>query len=172
MILAVKFKVRKTLTNHSARKTTDSKHCTLTYRQSHSPQKPMKKSDDDSLSINPNEFIKTPALRKTNIGSFQHHNKCGSTCPSMAALRTNCLLHFRVLNLKNVSMNPANHGVSGTDNDEHSLNNSASNVFHLLQLKAFSCFQNSSIYVLPSFHNRRMILKTFAFADYCKPSYV
>ena len=34
MILALKFKVRKKFTNHSARKTTESKHCTLIYRQS------------------------------------------------------------------------------------------------------------------------------------------
>ena len=37
MILALKFKVRKMFTNHSVRKTTDSKHCTLTYHQSHGP---------------------------------------------------------------------------------------------------------------------------------------
>ena len=36
-------------------------------------------------------------------------------------------------------------GVSGTDNDEQSLNNSASTCLHLWLLEAFSWFQNSSI---------------------------
>ena len=69
------------------------------------------------LSCNrPNEIMKTPALRKSkyyiNTGSFRLHNNCGSTHPSMAMEaskenKTNCLPHFRVLNLKNFSMNPA-----------------------------------------------------------------
>ena len=73
--------------------------------------KPTKKSYDDSCN-RPNEIMKTPALRKSkyyfNTGSFRHHNNCGFTHPSMQRRKkTNCLLHFRVLNLKNFSMNPA-----------------------------------------------------------------
>ena len=108
--------------------------------------KPTKKSDDDSLSIYPNEIIRTPALRKKQMLAVSNI----TTTVAPLAHRWQrweqiCLLHFRVLNLKNFSMNPANQGVSGTDSDEQSLNNSASSVFHLWQLKASSWFQNSSI---------------------------
>ena len=50
--------------------------------------KSTKKRYDDACS-RPNEIMKTPALLKSkyyiNIGSFRHHNNCGSTHPSMAA---------------------------------------------------------------------------------------
>ena len=73
--------------------------------------KPTKKSYDDSCS-RPNKIMKTPALRKSkyyfNTGSFRHHNNCGFTHSSMAASKENKLpASFRVLNLKNLSMNPA-----------------------------------------------------------------
>ena len=53
--------------------------------------------------------------------------------------KTNCLLHFRVLNLKNFSLNPAMMGSQEQTmmNIEQSLNNSAS-VFYLWLLEAFS----------------------------------
>ena len=44
----------------------------------------------------------------------------------------------------NVLHESSSDGVSGTDSDEHSLNNSAS-VFHLWLLEEFSWFQNGSI---------------------------
>ena len=69
-------------------------------------------------------------------------------------------------------------GVSGTDNDEQSLNNSAS-VLHLWLFEEFSWFQNgrillaSKINAEPSIHNwGLMILKTLTFADDCKRSYL
>ena len=67
-------------------------------------------------------------------------------------------------------------GVSGTDNDEQSLNKSVS-VFHLWLLGAFSWFQNGSILLVnASCKHRALIiedeLKNTYFADYCKPSYL
>ena len=113
--------------------------------------KPTKKSDDDSL-------LQMKLWEKAKSGSFQHHNNCGST---------NCFLR------------ESRHvGVSGTDNDEQSLNNSAS-VLHLWLLEEFSWFQNgrillaSKINAEPSIHNwGLMILKTLTFADDCKRSYL
>ena len=65
----------------------------------------------------------------------------------------------------------------GTDNDEQSVNNSASSVFHLWLLEAFFWFKNSSIiYFLPSFHNRGwfrkltllIIVNRVIFTGWCK----
>ena len=101
MILALKFKVRKKFTNHSARKTTDSKHCTLTYRQSHKPQKckflkrlrwRRWKKATMTLSCNTQtKLLKPQRWEKANIGSFRHHSSCGLTRPSTGALKKNKL---------------------------------------------------------------------------------
>ena len=74
--------------------------------------KPTKKSDDDSLLQYPNKIMKTPALKKRkyyiNPGSVRHHSNWGSlTHQWQHRKKTNCLLHFRVLNLKNFSLNHA-----------------------------------------------------------------
>ena len=116
--------------------------------------KPTKKSYDDSCS-RPNEIMKTPALRKSkyhiNTGSFRHHNNCGSTHPSMAASKENKLppsfSGCKSQKFLHESSCRSCDGVSGTDNDEQSLNNSAS-VFYLWLLEAFSWFQNGSILLL------------------------
>ena len=72
--------------------------------------KPTKRSYDIDSCSKPNETMKSPALRKSkyyhiNTGSFWHHNICGSTHRWQLRKKTNCLLHFRVLNLINFSMN-------------------------------------------------------------------
>ena len=76
----------------------------------------MKKSDDDSLL----QFAKTKwnnenvsaeeiqILYLIDTGSFQHHNNCGSTHPSMAASKENKLsASFSGSESQNFSMNPA-----------------------------------------------------------------
>ena len=79
---------------------------------------------------------------KAIIGSFLHHNNCGSTRPSMAASKENKLpSSFSGFKSQKFLHECSHDGVSGTDNDEQSLNNSAS-VFHLWLLEAFSWFQN------------------------------
>ena len=98
--------------------------------------------DDDGSCSRPNEIMKTPALRKSkyyiNTGSFRHHNNCGSTHPSMAASEENkLLLTFSGFKSQKFLHESSYDGVSGTANDEQSLNNSAS-VFHLWLLEAFS----------------------------------
>ena len=68
------------------------------------------------------------------VGSFRHRNNCGSTTaskenklpPSFSGFKCQRFLH-----------ESSHDGVSGTDNDEQSLNNSAS-VFHLWLLGAIS----------------------------------
>ena len=109
--------------------------------------KPTKKSDDDSFLQYPNEIMKTPALRKSkyyiNTASFRHDNNCGSIHPSMAASKENKLppsfSGFKSQTFLHESYyeSYSYDGVSGIDNDEQSLNNSAS-VFHLWLLEAFS----------------------------------
>ena len=89
--------------------------------------KPTKKSYDDSCS-RPNEIMKTPALRKSkyyiNTGSFQHRNNCGSTHPSMAASKENKLRpSFSGFKSQKCLHESSYDGVSGTDNDEQSLEN-------------------------------------------------
>ena len=74
------------------------------------------------------------------VGSFRHHNNCGSKTaskenklpPSFSGFKSQRFLH-----------ESSHDGVSGTDNDEQSLNNSAS-VFHLWLPEEF-LFQNGSI---------------------------
>ena len=117
-----------------------------------------------TLSCNgPNGIMKTPALRKSkyyiNTGSFRLHNNCGSTHPSMTASKENKLLHFRVLNLKNFSMNPAMMGSQEQTmmNIEQSLNNSAS-VFYLWLLEVFSLFQNGNILLVNASCKRRALI--------------
>ena len=101
--------------------------------------KPTKKSYE--LLQQPNEIMKTPVLRKSKYyitGSFRHHNNCGSTHPSMAASEENkLLLTFSGFKSQKFLHESSYDGVSGTANDEQSLNNSAS-VFHLWLLEAFS----------------------------------
>ena len=124
---------------------------------------PTKKSDDDSLAIS-KLIMKTPALKKSkyyiNNGSFRHHNNCGSTHPSMPASMPPSFSGFKSQTFLHESCyeSASYDGVSGTDNDEQLLNNSAS-VFHLWLLEAFSWFQNSSILPTQSSHNRGWIEK-------------
>ena len=73
--------------------------------------KPMKKSDDDSCG-RPNEIMKTPALRKSKYYIILTVSNITTTVAPLThrwkrRKKTNCLLHFRVLNLKNFSMNLA-----------------------------------------------------------------
>ena len=67
---------------------------------------------DDSC-CRPNEIMKTPTLRKSKYYITVLANSDIRTTVAPLTHRwqrrkkTNCLLHFRVLNLKNLSMNPA-----------------------------------------------------------------
>ena len=80
---------------------------------------------------------------------------------SMAVSRENKLPpSFLDFKSQRVLYESSHDGVSRIENDEQSLNRSAS-VSHLWLLKAFFWFQNGS-----------MILKTLTFADYCKQSYL
>ena len=142
-------------TNHRARKTTDSKHCMLTYRQSHTQKKckfpqqlrwGRRRRATTTLSCN----IQTNLCwEKANIGSFRHNNNCGSTRPLMAALKENQLPpSFSSFNFNfnfNFSMNQATYGVVRNRQWWTLLNNSASSVFHLWLSEAFYSFQNSRI---------------------------
>ena len=75
---------------------------------------------------------------KAEIGSIQHHKNRGSTRLSMAASKENKLPpSFFGFKSQRFLHESSHNGVSGTDNDEQSLNNSAS-VFHLSLLEAFS----------------------------------
>ena len=121
-----------------------------------------KKSDDDSLLHRPNEIMKTPALRKSkyyfNTGSFWLHNNCDSTHPSMAASKENKLPRlFSGFKSQKFLHESGYDGVSGTDNDEQSLNNSAS-VFYLWPLEALSWFQNGSILLVNASCKRRALM--------------
>ena len=85
--------------------------------------KPTKKSDDDCLLQYPNEIMKIPALRRSkyyiDIGSFWHHNNCGSTHPSMAMSKENKMsLSFSGFKSQKFIHESSHDGVSGTDNDE------------------------------------------------------
>ena len=82
--------------------------------------KSTKKSDDDSLLQNPNKILRKSKwqLAVSDIAT--------TVAPRQRQKKTNCL--------KDES---SHDGVSGTDNDEQSLNNSAS-VFHLWLLGAIS----------------------------------
>ena len=120
--------------------------------------KPTKKSYDESC-ISPNKIMKTPALRKSkyyiNTDSFRHHNNCGSTHPSMVASKENKLPpSFSGFKSQKFLHESSHDGVSGTDNDEQSLNNSAS-VFYLWLLEAFSWF---SILLLNASCKRRALI--------------
>ena len=54
----------------------------------------------------PTRFVSRRCLLKANIGSFRHHNNCGSTRPSVADLKKNNFPpSFCHWNLKNFSMN-------------------------------------------------------------------
>ena len=118
-----------------------------------------------NLSCNrPNGIMKNAALRKSkyyiNTGSFWLHNNCGSTHPSVTASKEHKLPpSFRVLNLKNFSLNPAMLGSQKQTmmNIEQTLNNSAS-VFYLWLLKAFSWFQNGNILLVNASCKRRALI--------------
>ena len=118
--------MKKKFTNHCARKTTvrklkkakivSSEHiANVTGHRGINFLNDYDEADEEelrALAVAINEIMKTPVLRKSkyyiNTGSFRHHNNCGFTHPLMAASeKTNCLLHFWVLNLNNFSMNPA-----------------------------------------------------------------
>ena len=121
-----------------------------TYRQSHRPQRykfpqwlrwSRRRRATTFLSYN----IQMKLCEKANIDGFRHHNNCGSTRPSMEASKGNKLPpSFSGFKSQRFLHESSHDGVSGTDNDEQSLNNSAS-VFHLWLLEAFSWFQNGSI---------------------------
>ena len=84
-------------------------------------------------------------LINTLPGSFQHHNNCVSTHPSMAASKENKLPpSFLGCKSQKFLHESCCDGVSGTDHDEQPLNNSAS-AYYLWLLEAFSWFQNGSI---------------------------
>jgi len=81
-----------------------------------------------TLTVGPNEIMKTPAPRKSkyyiNTGSFRHHNNCGSTHPLMAALQKSKLPpSFLGFKSKQFLHESSYDVVSGTDNDEQSLQN-------------------------------------------------
>ena len=102
-------------------------------------------------------------MRKANIGSFWHQNNCSSTRPSMAASKENKLSpSFSGIKSQRFLHESSHDGVSGTDNEEQSLNNSAS-VFYLWLLKAFSTFQNGSILLV----SKR---RAFIIEDYGAPN--
>ena len=110
--------------------------------------KPTKKGDDDSLLQYPNKIIKVPVLRKSkyyiNISSSDI-----TTTVALLAHRWQCRKKKKSLLVLGFKFQKFIHeschdGVSGTDNDEQPLNNSAS-VFYLWLLEAFSRFQNGSI---------------------------
>ena len=118
--------------------------------------KPKKKSDDDSLfncnrPLRTNEIMKTSALRKCKYYIYLILAVSDITT-TVAPLthrwqrrkKTNCLLHCRVFKSQKFLHESSCDGVSGTDNDEQSLNNSAG-VFYLSLLEAFSWFQNGSL---------------------------
>ena len=122
--------------------------------------KPKKKSDDDSLfncnrPLRTNEIMKTSALRKckyyiylilavsditTTVAPLTHRwqrrKKKNCMPPSFSG--------YKSKNIRHESSCLSCDGVSGTDNDEQWLNNSAS-VFYLSLLEAFSWFQNGSL---------------------------
>ena len=112
--------MRKEFANHSARKHQPtswriSKHCTLKYRQSPRPQKDKfpqrllwsrRRRATTALSCN----IQMKLWEKANIGGFRHHNYVlwlHSPIDGSVRKKTNYLLHFRVLNLKDFFMIPA-----------------------------------------------------------------
>ena len=76
-----------------------------------------------------------------NTDSFPHDNICGSTHPSMAASKENkwppSILGCKS-QIKKFLHESSCDEVSGTDNDEQSLNNSASVLIYLWLLEAFS----------------------------------
>ena len=99
---------------------------------------------------------KMPVL--INTGSFQHRSNCGFTHPSMAASKENKLPpSFSGFKSQKFVHESSYDGVSGTDNDEQSLNSSAS-VFHLWRLEAFSWFQNSSILLVNASCKHRALI--------------
>ena len=79
--------------------------------------------------------------------------------------KTNCLLHFRVLNLKDFSMNPAMMG-SQEHNDEHV--KQLSSDFHLWLLEPFSLFENGRAFIIED--DSKNIY--FCWLSCCKPSYL
>ena len=111
-----------------------------------------------------NEIMKTSALRKCknlyliNTGSFQRHNNLGSNHPLMEASKENKLPpSFSGCKPQKFLHESSCDRVTGTDNDEQSLNNSVS-VFCLWLLEAFSCFQNGSILLVNASCKRRALI--------------
>ena len=94
--------------------------------------KPTKKTDDDSLLQYPNEI-----MRKCKCWQFPTSQQLWLHLPidGIVKKKTNCLLHFRVFNIKDFSM---------MGWLEQTMKNSAS-VFHLWLFEAFSRFLNGSI---------------------------
>ena len=142
--------MRKKFTNHSARKTTVSKlkkasivrsdiakvtgHRSINFLNDH--------DEADEKERRRLSLAKTKwNYEKKHILTVSDITITGSIRPSMAASKENKLPpSFSGFKYQRF----LHDGVSGTDNDEQSLNNSAS-VFHLWLLEAFSWFQNGSI---------------------------
>ena len=151
LVLALKL-VRKKFMNQSARKTTVSQlkkanivrsditkvtgHRSINFLDNYD------EADEEerrrlSRAISKRNY-ETPALRKSKYWQFPTSQYYGSTHPSMAASKENKLPpSVSGFNSQRFLHESSHDGVSGTDNDEQSLNNSAS-VFHLWLLKAFS----------------------------------
>ena len=167
--------MRKKFTNHSARKTTVSKlkkaNIVRSDIASHRPQ--MKKFLNDYYEADEEErrrlSLANEIMRKSKKWQLPTSQQLWlhKLPPSFSGFKSQRFLR------------ESRHvGVSGTDNDEQSLNNSAS-VLHLWLLEEFSWFQNgrillaSKINAEPSIHNwGLMILKTLTFADDCERSYL
>ena len=150
----------------------ESKHCNFRiYCQFHRPQRYKfprrlrwirRRRATMTLSCNIQINDENTSAKKSkyyiNNGRFRHHNNCGSTHPSMPTSMPPSFSGFKSQTFLHESCyeSASYDGVSGTDNDEQLLNNSAS-VFHLWLLEAFSWFQNSSILPTQSSHNRGWI---------------
>ena len=133
--------MRKKFTNHSARKTTVSKlkkaNIVRSDIASHRPQ--MKKFLNDYYEADEEErrrlSLANEIMRKSKKWQF----------PTSQQLWLNKLLpSFSGFNCHRFLRESRHVGVTGTDNKEQSLNNSAS-VFHLWLLEAFSRFQTGRI---------------------------
>ena len=124
------------------------------------------------LAIGQMKWWKPQRWERANIiltGSFQHHNNCGSTHPSIAAAMENKLSpSFSGFKSQWFIHESSYDRVSGKDDDEQSLSNSAS-VFHLWLLEAFSWFQNSSILLVNTSCKRRALIieDEFKNTDFC-----
>ena len=104
---------------------------------------------------------------KAIIGSFRHHNNCGSTRPSMAASKENKLPpSFPGFKSQRFLHESSHDEVSGTHNDEHV--KQLSSDFHLWLLELFSLFENGRAFIIED--DSKNIY--FCWLSCCKPSYL